>query len=54
MREKVEGTTLIDAGEGRGYSCLTKVDDEHVGILYEGSGADLVFQVFHIDELVKE
>ncbi len=47
-------TTLIDAGEGRGYSCLTKVDDEHIGILYEGSGADLVFQVFHIDELVKK
>lgn len=47
-------TTLIDSGEGRGYSCLTKVDDRHVGILYEGSGADLIFQVFDIDELVKE
>lgn len=47
-------TTLIDAGEGRGYSCLTKVDDEHIGILYEGSGADLVFQVFHINELLRE
>ncbi len=47
-----ENTTLIDAGLGRGYSCLTKVDNQHVGILYEGSGADLVFQVFHIDELL--
>lgn len=48
-----EHFTLIDAGIGRGYSCLTKVDDEHVGVLYEGSGADLVFQVFHINELIR-
>lgn len=48
-----EQFTLIDAGKGQGYSCLTKVDDEHVGILYEGSGADLVFQVFHINELIR-
>ncbi len=47
-----ENTTLIDAGYGRGYSCLTKIDAQHVGILYEGSGADLVFQVFHIRELL--
>ncbi|PVX50005.1 sialidase-1 [Balneicella halophila] len=46
-------TTLIDSGEGRGYSSLTKVDDEHVGILYEGSGADLVFQIYHIKELIR-
>lgn len=51
---KPEHTTLIDSGEGRGYSSLTKVDDEHVGILYEGSGADLVFQVFHIKELIRD
>lgn len=49
-----EHFTLIDSGKGQGYSCLTKVDDEHVGILYEGSGADLVFQAFHINELIRE
>lgn len=44
--------TLIDSGNGRGYSSLTKVDDEHVGIVYEGSGADLIYQVFNINELL--
>lgn len=44
--------TLIDSGNGRGYSSLTKVDDEHVGIVYEGSGADLIFQILNINELV--
>ncbi|MBS9768618.1 MAG: exo-alpha-sialidase [Flavobacteriaceae bacterium] len=46
--------TLIDAGTKRGRSSMTKIDDKHLGILYEGSGADLVFEVFDIDELVKE
>lgn len=42
---------LLDAGTGRGYSCMTKIDDSTVGILYEGSKADLVFQTLEIDEL---
>ena len=44
---------LLDAGRGRGYPCMTQVDDEHVGILYEGSQADLVFEKIHIDEIIK-
>ncbi|MBT3383457.1 MAG: exo-alpha-sialidase [Prolixibacteraceae bacterium] len=44
---------LIDFGGGRGYSCMTKVDDKHVGILYEGSQADLIFQVFSVDDILK-
>ena len=35
---------LLDEGRSRGYSCLTGVDEHHVGILYESSQADLVFQ----------
>lgn len=44
---------LIDSGGGRGYSCMTKIDDKHVGILYEGSQADLIFQKFSIEEILK-
>lgn len=47
-----EHQLLIDSGSGRGYSCMTKVDDKHVGILYEGSQADLIYQVFSIDEIM--
>jgi len=39
---------LLDEGWGRGYSSLTRVDDEHIGILYEGSQADMVFQRINI------
>ncbi len=35
---------LLDEGRSRGYSCLTTVDERHMGILYESSQADLVFQ----------
>ncbi|MBX2816856.1 MAG: exo-alpha-sialidase [Saprospiraceae bacterium] len=44
--------TLIDEGRGRGYSCLTMIDESTVGILYEGSQADLVFQRLSLDELL--
>jgi len=35
---------LLDAGRSAGYSCLTMIDEETVGILYEGSRAHLTFQ----------
>ena len=35
---------LLDEGRGRGYSCMTMIDDSTVGILYEGSQAHLTFQ----------
>ena len=41
---------LLDEGRSRGYSSLTSVDDHHVGILYESSQADLVFQRIAISE----
>jgi sialidase-1 len=47
----LDKTLLLDEGHGRGYSCLTKVDDRTLGILYEGSQADLTFQIIPIDEL---
>ena len=35
---------LLDEGRGWGYSCLTMVDPETVGILYESSEAHMTFQ----------
>jgi len=43
---------LLDEGRGFGYSSLTQIDPQHVGIVYEGSQAHLVFQKFSLDELV--
>ncbi|KAA3638083.1 MAG: exo-alpha-sialidase [Bacteroidetes bacterium] len=45
--------TLIDEGRGRGYSCLTSIDENTIGILYEGSQADLVFQKISLQELMQ-
>jgi len=35
---------LLDTGRSAGYSCMTMIDDETVGILYEGSEAHMTFQ----------
>ncbi|MFK7822140.1 MAG: exo-alpha-sialidase [Planctomycetaceae bacterium] len=35
---------LLDEERGAGYSCMTMVDGETVGILYEGSQAHMTFQ----------
>jgi len=45
---------LLDEGRGRGYPSLSRVDDEHVGIVYEGSRADVVFERISIGELLGE
>ncbi len=34
---------LIDEGVSAGYSCLTRIDEQTLGILFEGSLANLVF-----------
>ena len=44
---------LLDEGRGRGYSCLTIIDPNTVGILYEGSQADMVFQKIDLKEVLK-
>jgi sialidase-1 len=46
--------TLIDAGTGRGYPSLTSIDQNTIGILYEGSQADLVFQKFSLTQLLSK
>jgi sialidase-1 len=44
---------LLDEGRGAGYPSLTRVDDGHVGIVYEGSRAHLVFEKIPLAELLR-
>ena len=46
-------TLLLDEKKGRGYSCLTSIDEQHIGVLYESSQADLVFQSISLRELLQ-
>jgi sialidase-1 len=48
-----EYQVMLDEGEGWGYSCLTMIDKETVGILYEGSTAHMVFQAIPLQDIVK-
>ena len=43
--------SLYDERRGAGYSCLTRIDKEHVGVLYEGH-RELYFLRFSIAELL--
>jgi len=43
---------LLDKLKGRGYSCITSIDEKTVGIVYESSQADLVFQQILVSELL--
>lgn len=45
---------LLDEDFGAGYSCITSIDDETIGIFYEGSQADIQFQAIPLKELLKE
>jgi sialidase-1 len=49
-----ENWLLLDQGRGRGYPSMTRIDDHHIGVLYEGSQADMVFEKVHIDEIMKK
>lgn len=42
---------LLDEYSGRGYSCITSISDSTIGILYESSQADMVFQTVSLEEL---
>lgn len=43
---------LLDEEEGWGYSCLTLIDRETIGILYESSVAHMTFQKVRIKDLL--
>lgn len=48
-----ENQLLLDAGWGWGYSCLTMIDKETVGILYESSVAHMTFQAVKLNDIIK-
>ncbi len=45
--------TLLDVWDGKGYSCITSIDEKTIGVLYEGSMSDLIFQKYKLSELIK-
>lgn len=48
-----ENQLLLDEEPGWGYSCLTMIDPETVGILYESSVAQMTFQAIPLRDIVK-
>lgn len=44
---------MLDEEDGWGYSCLTMIDKETIGILYESSVAHMTFQAVKLKDLVK-
>lgn len=48
-----EHQVLLDEAEGWGYTCLSMIDKETVGIFYESSVAHMTFQAIKISDLIK-
>ncbi|MFI3281585.1 MAG: sialidase family protein [Rikenellaceae bacterium] len=48
-----ESKVLLDESDNWGYSCLTMIDKESVGILYESSVAQMTFQAVKLRDLAK-
>jgi sialidase-1 len=44
---------VLDEGKGRGYPSISPVDESHIGIVYEGSQADLTFEKIALSELLR-
>jgi sialidase-1 len=44
---------LLDELSGRGYSCITSVDNNTIGVLYESSQAQLVFQSINLKDIIE-
>ncbi len=49
----LEHQLLLDEGESWGYSCLTMIDRETIGILYESSVAHMTFQSIPLKEICR-
>jgi len=47
-----EHQSMLDEAEGWGYSCLTMIDKETIGILYESSVAHMTFQAVKLTDLL--
>lgn len=49
-----EYQVMLDEDYGWGYSCLTMIDRETVGILYESSVAHMTFQAVKLTDIIKK
>ncbi len=49
-----EHRLLLDEGNSAGYSCMSMIDENTIGILYEGSQAHMTFQRIPLSELVNQ
>ena len=49
-----EHQLMLDEADGWGYSCLTMIDKETIGILYERSVAHITFQAIKLTDIIKE
>lgn len=45
---------LLDDGESFGYSCITSIDRKTIGVLWEGSRAQMVFRRVPVKELLRD
>lgn len=45
---------LLDEDHGWGYSCLTMIDKETVGIIYESSVAHMTFQAIKLTDIIRK
>lgn len=54
MKWKKKDSILLDQYRGWGYSCITSVDEETIGILYEGSQAQMIYQEVKLNEIIKD
>ena len=52
--KKAQNELLIDEEPGWGYSCLTMIDPQTVGILYESSVAQMTFQAIPLRDIIKQ
>lgn len=43
---------LLDEGGSWGYSCMTQIDAQTIGILYESSVAHITFQAIRLEEII--
>ncbi|MGL5731760.1 MAG: sialidase, partial [Bacteroidales bacterium] len=50
---KKEHEVMLDEGNGWGYSCLTMVDKDTVGIIYESSQAHMLYQNVKLEDIIK-
>lgn len=48
-----EHQVMLDEREGWGYTCMSMIDKETVGILYESSVAHMTFQALKLTDIIK-